>query len=268
MNVMLYEESEILSGNRLRIVGRRADHLKNVLGAVPGKLIKVGQINRGFSFAEIKEVSDSYLELSLVNDLTPQEDNVFSRVSILLCLPRPQSFKKVLELVGTLGIKSLTLIDSARVEKSYFNSPVFLEENIREHLLLGMEQGEVVNLPKVTVLKGAKISQVGSQVEKSSASLSLQELLSQEAACFLAHPSSSESLSSLYKSGNDLYSKQFFGKNILLAIGPEGGWVDFELEVFKKYNFNFINLGNRILRVETAITFVLAQLAIVAELTD
>jgi len=41
-------------------------------------------------------------------------------------------------------------------------------------------------------------------------------------------------------------------QNILLVIGPEGGWSDAELDLFNKYNFASVSLGNLILRAETA----------------
>ncbi len=41
-------------------------------------------------------------------------------------------------------------------------------------------------------------------------------------------------------------------REILLAIGPEGGWSQREIEVFLASGFNAVSLGNRILRTVTA----------------
>ena len=46
----------------------------------------------------------------------------------------------------------------------------------------------------------------------------------------------------------------------LLAIGPEGGFVDYEVEKFLELGFEGIHLGERILRVETAVTALLSRL--------
>jgi 16S rRNA (uracil1498-N3)-methyltransferase len=35
-------------------------------------------------------------------------------------------------------------------------------------------------------------------------------------------------------------------------IGPEGGWSDSEMNLFKKNNFKILSLGTNILRAETA----------------
>ncbi|MCI5118968.1 MAG: RsmE family RNA methyltransferase, partial [Candidatus Electrothrix sp. LOE1_4_5] len=49
-------------------------------------------------------------------------------------------------------------------------------------------------------------------------------------------------------------------RKILLAVGPEGGWNDFEVENFLEQGFSAFSLGNRILHVDTAVVALLAQL--------
>ncbi len=39
---------------------------------------------------------------------------------------------------------------------------------------------------------------------------------------------------------------------LLLAIGPEGGWNEFELELLKQQNFQTVSAGSRILRTDVA----------------
>ncbi len=45
----------------------------------------------------------------------------------------------------------------------------------------------------------------------------------------------------------------------MLAVGPEGGWIPFELDLLEAYGFHPFGLGPRILRVETAIPFAYGQ---------
>ncbi|CBZ49878.1 conserved hypothetical protein [Neospora caninum Liverpool] len=48
---------------------------------------------------------------------------------------------------------------------------------------------------------------------------------------------------------------------VLVAIGPEGGWLDQEvLELSETQGFEFFSLGDRVLRCETAVVSVIAQL--------
>jgi 16S rRNA (uracil1498-N3)-methyltransferase len=41
-------------------------------------------------------------------------------------------------------------------------------------------------------------------------------------------------------------------KELAIFIGPEGGWSDEELSLFKKYNIHCVSLGSQVLRAETA----------------
>jgi 16S rRNA (uracil1498-N3)-methyltransferase len=47
-------------------------------------------------------------------------------------------------------------------------------------------------------------------------------------------------------------------RNLILAIGPEGGWTQSELELFRDAGWISASLGNTILRVETAVIAALA----------
>ena len=40
---------------------------------------------------------------------------------------------------------------------------------------------------------------------------------------------------------------------ILLAVGPEGGWVDYEVQKFREQGFSCCSIGLRILKVDTAV---------------
>ena len=59
--------------------------------------------------------------------------------------------------------------------------------------------------------------------------------------------------------------EKFHGE-IVLAIGPEGGWLDSELAAFAEAGFLSANLGSPVLCVEAAVTASLAQLALVRRL--
>eukprot|EP00747_Dinoflagellata_sp_TGD_P214417 gnl/TRDRNA2_/TRDRNA2_87279_c1_seq2.p1 gnl/TRDRNA2_/TRDRNA2_87279_c1~~gnl/TRDRNA2_/TRDRNA2_87279_c1_seq2.p1 ORF type:complete len:105 (+),score=15.88 gnl/TRDRNA2_/TRDRNA2_87279_c1_seq2:105-419(+) len=42
-------------------------------------------------------------------------------------------------------------------------------------------------------------------------------------------------------------------RRVLLAIGPEGGWIDYELELLRNHDFAMVTLGPRILTTELAV---------------
>ena len=64
----------------------------------------------------------------------------------------------------------------------------------------------------------------------------------------LAHPASTGS------------APPFKGR-ALLAVGPEGGWVQFEIELLRERGFIPFTLGPRPLRVEVAVPYALGALS-------
>lgn len=257
MNLLIYEKTEILSGNRLLLNDRRAEHLIKVLKIMPGKEIKVGQINQGQGLAKVIDVSEKKVELRLPESFFEDEETIFSRLSLILSIPRPQTFKKILEISGTFGVKKIILINSARVERSYLKSPVFDIDKVREHLILGMEQGGRTRIPEFEIIRDERI--ISSRVQPIHSVLA--EVLKNNPISFFVNPGEKKSFVNFVERNSLLKDKE-----IVIAIGPEGGWLDFEESFFKAINFYPINLGKPILRVETALTYVLAQLAFLAEM--
>jgi len=47
---------------------------------------------------------------------------------------------------------------------------------------------------------------------------------------------------------------------LLLAVGPEGGWTDEEVELLEARGFSRYSLGSRILRTDTALVALVARL--------
>ena len=52
----------------------------------------------------------------------------------------------------------------------------------------------------------------------------------------------------------------------MVAIGPEGGWIPFELDLLEARGFVPFSLGSRILRVDVAVPYILAQLQLARSL--
>ena len=57
---------------------------------------------------------------------------------------------------------------------------------------------------------------------------------------------------------SNVYSDQ--SNSMIIAIGPEGGWIPFELDLMKDVGFKGLTLGRWILRVETAVAGILNQI--------
>lgn len=246
MNVLVFFPEE-LQNNLITVVGRRGAHLAQTIKVVPGQSLRVAQVNVGLGSGIVRTVDPGKVVVE-VPVLSPVPKP--AAIEIILAMPRPQTLKKVLELCGTMAIAHLTIIGSARVERSYFNSPILQPERYREYLHIGMEQGANPFMTTVEIAPRFRdFSTTG-----------LPAMLNDCDSALLAHPASADTLAEIAK------RKPFTAsKRTLLAVGPEGGWRDSELEVFEKHRFSFFRLSSNILRVEHAVCAALAQLELLRE---
>lgn len=235
MNLILLQPDEWLDDTHATIRDpRRLRHLVDVHRATPGDSLTVGALDGLMGRGELLALSDTEARFRITLDREPPAP---LPVHLLLALPRPRMLARTLEHVSALGVKRVTLMHTRRVEKSYWQSPELKPEKIRQHLLLGLEQARDTRLPEIMLETRFKPF-----VEDR-----LPPLLEGQRG-LLAHPGLAQAC------------PRALTEPTLLAIGPEGGFVDYEVERFLELGFEGIHLGERILRVETAVTALLARL--------
>lgn len=235
MNLILLQPDEWLDDTHATVRDpRRLRHLVDVHRATPGDSLTVGTLDGLMGRGELLALSDGEARFRVTLDREPPAP---LPVHLLLALPRPRMLARTLEHVSALGVKRVTLMHTRRVEKSYWQSPELKPEKIRQHLLLGLEQARDTRLPEITLE-----TRFRPFVEDR-----LPALLEGRRR-LLAHPGLAQAC------------PRAITEPTLLAIGPEGGFVDYEVERFLELGFEGIHLGERILRVETAVTALLARL--------
>lgn len=235
MNLILLTAADFVSPTLARLHDdRRVQHIANVHKACVGDQLKVGLLDGLIGIAKVTAISAENIELSVSLQQTPPAP---LPLTLVLALPRPKMLKRILQNCATLGVKDLVLINSYRVEKSYWQTPILEPESIREHLVLGLEQGGDTQLPQVRLVKRFKPF-----VE--------DELpgLIQGSRALVAHPYT------------DTPCPREVDGRITLAIGPEGGFISYEIDLLTRCGFGTVHLGERILRVDTAIPFIISRL--------
>lgn len=242
MNLLLLEPGEI-AGNETVLTGRRAEHLLRVLGVVPGDTVRVGVIGGRLGSGRVLAADAGAVRLAVSLEREPAAD---LHLELILALPRPIMLQRILKQGTVLGVRRFHLIRSRRVEKSFFHSPVLEPGKMRVLLLEGMEQAMDTRLPEVTLHH-----QFRPFVEEVLPTLTGRGLI--------AHPGVSDTLTTL-PVGHDP------GEPLLLAVGPEGGWSEYELERFVDAGFHPFSMGERILHVDTAVVALLAQLRLLYDL--
>lgn len=236
---------------------RRAQHVARVLRASDGDHLRAGVLDAGATDeARVRWVGgegargSSSLRLSLgpaERLLRPLELAARPRLDLLLAMPRPLQFGRLLPMIASMGVGTLWVTGARRVEKSYFSSHLLRKGNeaaLRASLVEGLEQAGDTAVPRVLVARN------------------LKRLLADElggsghARKLVCHPQRegeprAPRLGDLPPLAPD--------DRLLLAVGPEGGWDEpAELDAFVQHGFEQATLGPRTLRTDTATVALLA----------
>ena len=234
MNLLLLEETDFIDADHVRLSGRRLAHMLDIQQVGVGDTLRVGRINGLMGQGTVLDLDKNSALLNVVlNEQPPAK----LPLTLLLAMPRPKMFRRILQHCATLGVPEIILLNSVRVEKSFWQTPFLQPEVVRENLLLGLEQARDTVLPTVRIEKRFKPF-----VEDS-----LPGIIDGRLA-LVAHP------------GNFPACPRGIDQPLTLAIGPEGGWVPYEVDKLIEAGMQPVQLGDRILRVETAVTALVSRL--------
>ncbi|MEN9797235.1 MAG: hypothetical protein RL653_931 [Pseudomonadota bacterium] len=239
MNLLLLEPHEVQPDGTATLAGRRLAHAREVLQAQAGDALRVGMRAGRLGTGRVVRLDTDALVLSVTLDTPPPER---PGVDILLAIPRPKQLKRVLQTVASLGVDRLVLVNAARVEKSYFQSHVLAPDAVQDFFSQGLEQARDTRSPELLLRERFRPF-----VEDEAPSLFPDTLR------LLPHPPEATPLAAL--------PRPEASRRVVLAIGPEGGWVPFEVELLRRAGFQPFSLGARILRTEVALPVLLGQLA-------
>jgi RsmE family RNA methyltransferase len=237
VNLILVEPEDFVASDRVRLEGRRLEHVRQVCRAGVGESLRIGELGGKVGSGRILRLDDKALEIEVRLDRAPPAP---LPVTLVLALPRPPALRRVLQQATAMGVKRLLLLHSRRVEKSYWQSSGLDESAVDAQLRLGLEQARDTILP---VVETRRRFRPFAEDEL--------PLLAHAGPVLLADPGAGP---------GDLASGE--GGHVTLIVGPEGGFIPFELELLTSHGAQLIGLGERVLRVETAVVALLARLAL------
>ncbi len=233
MNLILVEPADFVSDGTVPLHGRRAEHVRTVHRAAMGDELAVGLVDGAVGRGRITRLDDAAVELEVVLDRPPPPA---SAVTLVLALPRPKVLRRLLPGVAAFGIKRIVLLHAYRVEKSYWASPLLQPTSLRAALLLGLEQARDTIVPRVYLARRFR-------------------------------PYVEDELDTLAGAGGRLVGDASGAPcpaavdgPLTLVVGPEGGFISFELELLGARGFTAVSLGPRALRVEHAVPALLGRL--------
>ena len=236
MNLILCEPGEIDSGGVVALTGVRAAHVRAVLRAVAGDTVRVGVVDGPRGRGEVLSIDDATVVLRCALDRQPPPEPA---IDLLLALPRPKVLRRLWAQLAALGVGRILLTNASRVERHYFDTHVLEPSTYRPLLIEGLQQAADTRLPRVSIHKQFRVLVEDDLGQPRDGELRL-----------VAHPNEDGSVPDVVRARRQ--------GRVLLAIGPEGGWNAFELELLARHGFASIGLGPRILRTDTACIALLA----------
>ena len=238
MNLILCEPGEIGADGVVTLTGPRAAHLRDVLRVGPGDRVRLGVVDGPKGHGEVVAIADGTATLRAELD---GEAPPVPGVDLLLAVPRPKVLRRLWAQLAALGVGRIVLTNAWRVERHYFDAHVLEPAIYRPLLIEGLQQAGDTRLPRVSIHR-----QFRPLIEDELGPASERERR------LVAHPGGNGSLLAM--------ASETAQRRVLLAIGPEGGWNTFELELLAQHGFAAVGLGSRTLRTDTACVALLAIL--------
>lgn len=227
MNLLIARADELDAEHRLRLRGQRLAHLNKVLKVQAGDSVRIGQLNGAVGKGIVQSINSDLAVIHVSLDHPPPAP---LPLTVVLALPRPKMLRRILRGLAETGVKDIHLINSFRVEKSYWQSPLLQTQALDNALIAGLEQAMDTVMPTVSLHKRFRPFAEDEL-----------PLLCHGRDALLGDLGAADS----YPTVPSVPS--------LLLIGPEGGFIPFERELLKNAGARAVGLGSRMLRVETAL---------------
>jgi len=234
MACRLYIEDEIAVGSNIELPAEQAHYLRSVMRSNPGDSVVLFNGNGGEYQATVESLTkhDSSLHIKSFTDISREMP---VRVHIVQAACRSEKIDTILQKATELGAASFCIVRSDRstlkLDGAKLNKRLQRWQKI---IIEASEQSERTALAKVQWLN--KLSDSPAQ-----------------GAAFTLHTDTDTSWP-------EQRSNIIHATDITLAIGPEGGWSNRDIETLTAIGFQSLTFGPRIMRTETAAPALMAAI--------
>jgi 16S rRNA (uracil1498-N3)-methyltransferase len=231
MNLLIIYPTEVMLNHLVELSDERARHIRAVLRASVGQSLKIGLLNGPLGQGTVMSLTADKVVLQC-----RFENRVPARplLDLLLAMPRPKVLKRLWAQFAALGVGRITLVNAEKVERYYFDSHAIDPALMEARLIEGLQQARCTQMPEVQIRPRFKPF---IEDELDAGGYAQQRMV--------ADPSARESLLAVLERFD-------VSERVLLAVGPEGGWTPYELDLLQGRGFQLVGLGERILRSDTA----------------
>jgi 16S rRNA (uracil1498-N3)-methyltransferase len=223
-------------GSTAVLTGQNAAHLARVLRARVGQEYEIAADGR-VRLGTMSSVSEDRVEFHLGPEI---EAASVVPVTLVLAVFKFDRFEWAVEKATELGVSRIVPVIAHRTDAHFAKAAEKRVERWRRIAHEASQQSRRVAPPEIAgpvKLKDAIATQSALQI-------------------LLSETEEQRTLRSVLEAGD--------ANEITLAVGPEGGWTQDELQSFSNHHWTSVTLGPTILRAETA---VVASLAVLAALT-
>ena len=214
-----------VSGDRAALVGEHAKHLVRVLRARVGQDFDIAtgkSVRRG----RISSISDGRVEFELGEELS---DEATTDITLLLAVFKFDRMEWAIEKCTELGVARILPVIAKRTEAHLAAASTKRHERWQRIARQAAEQSRRAAPPEIA------------------APLKLADALNFPGALRIVLAESEE-----HTLLRDVVKPKRADNGVILAVGPEGGWTEEELQSFQKAGWISASLGDTILRAETA----------------
>jgi 16S rRNA (uracil1498-N3)-methyltransferase len=218
-----------VSGTHAALTGNHAEHLTRVLRARIGEEFEISigaRVHRG----RITGIEKSRVEFELGDEIPAK---AIPHVTVVLSIFKFDRLEWAIEKCTELGAARIVPVIAHRTEANLASAASKRQERWQRIVLQASEQSRRALPPEIsspTKLKEA-VALLGNTrivLAESEQTLTLKDAL------------------------------QSSSSDLVLAFGPEGGWTEVEINLFREAGWMSASLGSTILRVETAVIAALA----------
>jgi RsmE family RNA methyltransferase len=221
MNLVLFERGE--ETVPLGKEDPRGRHITEVLKAKEGSFLTAGIVNGPIGRMEILGIEEKKISFLFIPEKDPPP---LHPLQLIIGAPRPLVTKRLLKDLSSLGVGTLHFVTAELCEKSYLESAVWKTGEYLRYLKQGAEQSVSTLLPEVHLYPRLEICLKALPPHRSGIVLDPEE------------------------KKNRLQNLPPGNLPLVLAVGPERGWVRSEISRFEAEGFLSAGLGQRILRTE------------------
>ena len=229
MNIILLQPQDCINAQQAKISGAAFTHCINTLKVSLGDSISIGLLNQRLGTGVVRDINSQHIIIDTQFDTNPPEK---LKLNIILAMPRPKVLKRVLRNAAELGIAEIILLNAFKVEKSYWQSPII--KDAQRYFQEGLEQSKDTVPPAFSIQQRFKpfVEDVLPSITAANET-------------FVAHPyNHAEALKDISPATSARW----------VVIGPEGGFIPYEVEKLIEAGCTPLSMGERIYRVENAVS--------------